>query len=173
MQGLLELGKKLFECEEKKSKVFDEAYLYMDSISNSHMRSIEDQIRKNCYLFDLLSGWRTEEKLSNDILFLNLKKEYQKFDEARFSYLRQIECYKNCYPNVRRWAVYQFTEPYPNALNVQAEYNIKLKNWKSFLEYFRLFGYPYRKIKVLSKLEERTIKKPIYIEKRGVIRRYK
>ncbi len=175
MQGLLELGKQLYEIEQKKYQIWDQAYEYINSMNDSCLQSIDDQVRKDWYLTNLLYDWEVEEKLKNDSQFLYLKKEYQKYDKIRDSLIEKISNYKICSLEIGKWTLYQFSEPYSNSEveGLVEEYNVKLKNWEAFTIFFYSFGYQYSKIKVLSKKQEKELGKPIYIEKRGIIRRYK
>ena len=150
MQGLLKLGKKLYEYQMKRENTFEKAFAYA---KKGNMVSRLDV----GYFMENYPASKSSPSYSSladikDSEFIKLVRDYKKYSNIIKNYEDMIMKYKNCGQKKDEWTIYQFSIPRDN-MSVP-EYNAKCKNWNNFLHVYKTLGYYYKKVTKVSFSQE-------------------
>lgn len=152
MQGLLKLGKKLYEYQMKRETTFEKAYAYVKA------RGIVSRFDLAYFMKDYpTSKSRPSYSDLADIIdseFVKLIKDYKKYWNIIKNYEDLIRNYKNC-GHKKTWILYQFKNPrHPQFPLID---NAAFNSWESFLDHFMYCGYYYKNVKQI--IDPKEIKK--------------
>lgn len=173
MQGLLELGKQLYEFENKKIDIYSQAEEYIKSFHNIKIINEEKQHKNDYYIYRLLNDVIPDDKINSDATFLNFKNSYLDLEMKMERLQTIIKNYKNCLPKHMKKAVYHFSNPYSEkgilGDNQPEERYIRIKNWKAFLDFYIWDGFHYSCVDILSKEEAKKCKLTDYLKCNGKV----
>ena len=158
MQGLLKIGKKLYEYQMKREITFEKAFAYAKK-GNMVSRMDVAYFMKD---YPTSKSNPSYSSLANikDSEFIKLVKDYLKYSNIIKNYEDLVRRYKNCGHKKNTWILYQFKNPRdPQFLLI---YNGLCKNWESFLDIFIYLGYYYKNVKQIT--DPKEIKKVGHVD---------
>lgn len=156
MQGLLKLGKKLYEYHLKSEITFKKAYEYAKRKNVVSGLGSAGRLDVAYFMKDYPNSKSRPSYSSladiKDPEFIKLVKDYVKYLNIIKNYEDLIRRYKNCGHKKNTWILYRFKNSRDPQLPLI--YNAPCNSWESFLDKFIDFGYYYKTVKQITDPKE-------------------